>query len=194
MIISATECTIYSNITASAATILTNNLIPIVQTRLTMMLNNYFATAIEIESTATFDTSARTITLDSANWVDYGFLAGDDVMIYRSLRNDNVVTIASLSNTVAVLTSSCSVVGESFLNNSSRMITFNRINWPLDVKAVAAKMCAYDYDVRDSVSSNIKSRSLGPLSETFTDGESDEYGYPKKLTGILEQYRLMRMY
>jgi hypothetical protein len=49
----------------------------------------------------------------------------------------------------------------------------------------AAKMCAFDYDIRDKVATNLKSRSLGPLSETYTDGEKDDYGYPKKITNVL---------
>jgi len=197
MIITATQVTIYApKISASAATITVSGLIPIVQERIVLICNNYFlADGIELTSTAIFNATARSIVLPSGvNWEDYGFKANDDVFIYNSYRNDSVVTIESLTAETVILTSACSVVDELFNNSLGKNIYFSVVRWPVSVQQVAAKMIYYDYDLRDKVSANIKSRSLGPLSESFTDGEKDEYGYPLKITNQLDSFKIGRVF
>jgi hypothetical protein len=159
------------------------------------MLNNYFVQDdVALQTTATFTASTGSILLSAEKWEDYGFQAGDDILIYGSVRNNGVQTIASISNTELFITSSGSVINETFTNSSGKFITFALVQWPLPVQIVAAKMVAYDYDVRDSISANVKSHSLGPFSETFTDGKEDEFGYPKKLTEELTDYRIARLF
>ena len=197
MIITATQVTIYApKISASAATITVSGLIPIVQERIVLICNNYFlADGIELTSTAIFNATARSIVLPSGvNWEDYGFKANDDVFIYNSYRNDSVVTIESLTAETVILTSACSVVDELFNNSLGKNIYFSVVRWPVSVQQVAAKMVYYDLDLRDKVSANIKSRSLGPLSETFTDGEKDEFGYPMKITNQLDSFKIGRIF
>ncbi len=197
MIITATQVTIYApKISASAATITVSGLIPIVQERICLLCNNYFLVdGIELISTATFNATARSIVLSTGNyWVNYGFQANDDMFIYNSYRNDGVVTIQSVSNETIILTSACSVVDELFNNSLGKNIYFSVVRWPVSVQQVAAKMVYYDLDLRDKVSANIKSRSLGPLSETFTDGEKDEFGYPMKITNQLDSFKIGRIF
>lgn len=183
-------------ISASAGTITASGLIPIVQERITLLCNNYFELKdLYLESMATFNATARSIILPSGSyWANYGFQANDDMLIYNSYRNDSIVTIESLSNETVILASVCSVVDESFNNNAGNCIYFSVTKWPVSVQKTAALMIYYDYDIRDKVSANIKSRSLGPLSETFTDGEKDEYGYPMKITEQLNPFRIGRVF
>jgi len=190
MILTATEVTEYSNISCTAGTITSKKLIDTVQARLTMMLNNYFLTDLEVTDTMTFNATARTIVSDSTEFDDYNFLAGDDIYVYGSYRNDGYYTIGSVTTTTLTLASGASVVDEL----SSATIMVSVVRWPQDVKQAAALMCAYDYDTRTDVSANVKSRSLGPWSESYTDGEKDEYGYPKKLTAPIDYYRIARAY
>lgn len=195
MIITGTECTLYSNITASATTILASGYIRKVQERITLMTNNYFVSdEINLCTSVRFNATSRSIISDGNKWEDYGFKVGDDIFIYGSRRNDSYVTIESISDETIILTSACSVVDEYYNNSSGNAITFFLTQWPFAIKMIAAKMVAYDYDVRDKISANVKSHSLGPFSETFTDGKEDEFGYPKKLTEDLTDYRIARCF
>ena len=188
-ILTATECTVYSNITASAATITSSGLIPIVQERICMMTNNYFLTDLSLQDAVTFNATARTIVADTGDYDSVNFLAADDIMIYNSYRNDGVFTLDTVSGVTLTLISGQSVIDE--LSGSSVLITV--VKWPKPIQHVAAQMIAYDYDVRGKKSADIKSHSLGPFSETFTSGEEDEYGYPRKITDALIPYRMARL-
>jgi len=197
-LISATQVTIYApKISATAATITASGLIPIVQERICYICNNYFELKdLYVGSTATFNATARSIVLSTGNdWEDYGFQAGDDILIYNSYRNDKIATIESLTAETVILTSACSVVDEAFNNNIGKFIYFSVIRWPVSVQQTAAKMIYFDYDIRDKTAPNIRSRSLGPLSETFTDGEKDEiYGYPMKIINQLDAFKIGRVF
>lgn len=197
-ILSIAELKSWTNITATDAVIESKKLVETVETRLPIILNNYFTSDdIQLESTARFNATARSITIDtSENWVDYGFLAGDYIYIYNSYRNDKYVEISSLTSNVMVLTSAYSVIDEYFNSNDGKMILFSMVSWPQDVKMVAAEMCYYDYEMRSTIgvgkmSPGIKSRSLGPLSETYS-GETGQFGYPIELLSKLDAYRLAR--
>lgn len=190
-IITATAVTTYApKISASAATITSSGLIPIVQERICMMTNNYFVTDLYLQDCYTFNATGRTIISVGGNSFDEkNFLAGDDIYVYRSYRNDGVYTLESVSGSTLTLISGSSVIDEL----SGRSILISVVKWPLPVVQVAAKMIYFDYDIRDKVSANIKSHSLGPFSESYTDGERDEWGYPMKITNLLSDYRIARM-
>lgn len=183
------------NITASAYTIIANGYIPVVQERIQFITNNYFnSDDLCVQANVVFNTTARSITLDSEHWADYGFQAGDDILIYRSYRNDGVYTIDSLSDETLVVTSAYSVVDERFVNSSDGpVVYFSVIQWPVSIKQIAAQMIYYDHDMRDKVSYNLRSRSLGPLSESFSGPTDDEYGYPIKIISKLDPFRLVRL-
>lgn len=193
-IITATQCTVYaSRLSASAATITSSGLIPVVQERILYMTNNYFnLDDLSVQASVTFNATANSVTMDSEDWEDYGFQANDDILIYRSWRNDGIYTIESLSNTVMVLASTETVVDERFNRNTGPVVYFSVIKWPVSVQYVAAQMVYYDYDIRNKVAPGIRSRSLGPLSEQFTSGDEDEFGYPRSITQILEKFKIAR--
>lgn len=187
-ILTATEVTEYSNISASAATIAGGKWISVVQKRLGIMLNNYFLSELWFQTTATFNATARSITLDGVTFDEFNFIAGDDIFLYNSYRNDGYKTILSVSGTSVILVTSDSVVNEL----SGRTIMFNVVNWPEDVKEVAAQMIAFDYDVRPNITPGLKSFTLGPHSETYSNEEA-EFGYPVSLINKLSPYKLARL-
>lgn len=191
MILSATEVTVYSTISATVGTIIEKKLIEVVQARLTLMLNNYFLTDLDLTDTMTFDPSALTIVAGGNSFVDKNFVAGDDIFVFNSYRNDGYQTLATVVTSTLTLVSGSTIYNEL----SSRSILISVVKWPIDVKVAAAKMCAYDYDERDKVSANIKKRSLGPLLEEYTEKDKDEFGYPKGITNaLLDNYLIGRVY
>jgi hypothetical protein len=194
MVVSATQVTLWTSITASVNTILSKNYIDIVQERISLITNNYFTSDdLSLEATVLFNSTARSITLDgNAYWENYGFQAGDDFLVYRSWRNDGVYTINSLSNDVLIVISSQSVINERFNNNNGPTIYFSVIKWPKDIQSIACEMIYFDSEIRPEVSANVKSNSFGPFSETYTV-DSDNYGYPKNIIDKLDKYCIARL-
>lgn len=187
-LLTATEVTVYSSISASAATISTSGLIPTVQERIATICNNTFGTDLDLQTNVTFNATARTITTESATWASYGFAAGDDIYVYRSYKNDGFYTVASITTTVLTLASGSSVVDEL----SGRSILFTVVKWPADLKPTAARMVEYDYEQRGKRTPGVRSRSLGPLSESY--GETvGAYGYPEDLIEPLYDHRIVRV-
>jgi hypothetical protein len=194
-LLSATDCTIYfPAISATVGTITSRKLIETVETRLPLILNNYFVNEkVSIECGAVYNATARTITLDGNNWEEFGFKNGDKIFIYGSLRNDKYAEVSTFSGEIATLASAYSVVAEHYSNSSTTPALFSLVEWPEDVKQVAAEMVYFDADIRGKVAANIKSRSLGPLSESYTTGNEDMFGYPREITAKLDHYRIARL-
>ena len=188
MILTATEVTILSNISASVYTLINSTFIDEVQDNITMITNNYFTTNLHLQSGMTFNPSANTIIAQSS-FETQNIASGDDIYIYNSYRNDGYKTIASVSGETITLTSACSVVDEL----SNRSILISVVKWPNIIKRIAAQMIAYDYDIRNRSDPNVKSFTLGPFSETYTVGDEDDFGYPRKLTQRLEKYTMIRV-
>ena len=184
-LITATEVTVYSNISASAATITASGLIPIVQERIIQICNNDFATDLMVQASCTFNATAATIVLDANDWADFGFADGDEIVIVNSYRNDGYYTVSAFSDETATLS-----VGSVVDELSGRSIIFSVVKWPLAVKQAAAQMVAYDYDTRPQRTPGVKSFSLGPFSESYSDSNSTDkglgiFGYPQEILGML---------
>jgi hypothetical protein len=193
VLISATEVSIFSSISCSAQTILDKKLIETIEFRLPTILNNYFTSdGVQIQVTAKFNPIANTIAIDQNSWDIFGFKNGDPIYVYSSYRNDGYKSINTFSSNIAYVNTAYSVIDESFPTNLGRVITFALVYVPLDVKMVIAEMIAYDYDVRPRRTAGIKSRSLGPLSETYTI-DNDNFGYPLEILNKLERYKLCRL-
>lgn len=192
-ILTPTEVTILSNISATAGTIITGDYIKEVTQAINMATNNYFTNDIYFQGFMTFDGAAGTITVDSGIDLvnDYGFVDGDEFYICGSYRNDKYIVASSVSSNVITLATGYSVVSEL----SGRSIMISLVDWPLPIKRIAAQMIAYDYDKRNSQSSGIKSHSLGPFSETFVNADSkgDGNGYPSSIMDLLIPYRIARI-
>jgi hypothetical protein len=187
-LLTATEVTVLSNISVSAGTILGSTLIADVTANINMITNNYFTLDLSYQGNILFDGSAGTLLADSS-FEDENFLAGDDIYVYNSYRNDGYFTIASVSSSTLTLISGSTVVNEL----SGRSILVSVVRWPKELKRIAAQMIAFDYDYRGQKGANVKSFSLGPFSESYTVGNEDEFGYPSKLTNPLSNYLIGRL-
>ncbi len=192
MIVTATEVTLWTNISASASTITDSGLISIVQDKITMITNNYFLTNLDIQDTYTFNATDRTIISEGNNFEDYNFLADDDIFVYGSYRNDGYYTISSVSTSTLTLITGSSVVDE--LSGASILISV--VKYPNAMKYVAAQMIKYDYDDRPAKSAGVKSRALGPWSESYgTNGQAGEMpdGYPAEIIEALSKFTITRL-
>jgi len=180
-VVTATEVTVYSNISASAGTIAASGLIPLVQQRIVEICNNDFGTDLMVVASATF--GADTIVLDSNDWADFGFANGDEIVVKNSYRNDGYYEITSFSDGTATLASGYACVDEL----SSRTVVFAVVKWPLTLKRAASLMVAYDYDVRPNRTPGVSSFSLGPYSESYSasDKTMGMYGYPADVLAAL---------
>jgi hypothetical protein len=191
-IVTATEVCAYTDISASAGTIVSLGLVDIVQERINYITNNFFLADMYMGGTVTFSATAGTITAGS-DWDVEGFVAGDEIYIYNSFRNDGYKIVGSVTTTVLTLASGSSVVNEP----SGRSIMVNVVKFPNALKYIAAQMVKYDYDDRPKKAFGVTSRSLGPYSESF-GGQSgtaapSPYGYPQELVDALSSWTIARL-
>lgn len=190
-IVTATEVTIYTDISCSAGSTTLSLLIPIVQQRINDITNNFFVTDQYINSTFTFASAGGTITA-TVNWDEYGFVAGDEIYIYNSYRNDGYKTIGSVSSTVLTVASADTVTAEL----SGRSILISVVSWPNALKYIAAQMVKYDYDDRKNAVPGVASETLGPYSVSYSgraSGQLSSYGYPADLISSLASYTIARL-
>ncbi len=185
-IVTATEVTIFSNISASAATITTSGLIPIVQERVNYITNNYFTTDLFLQDTMTFNATARTI-IAANSFVDQNFLAADEIWVYYSYRNDGYYTVLSVSDKTLTLATGASVIDEL----SGRSILVSVVSWAPELKYIASQMVYYDYDYRAARVDGAKSKRLGPWSETYEDQSG--FGYPSNVVASLTDYTVTNL-
>ena len=187
-IITATEVTVYTDISASAATITASGLIPVVQDRINWICNNYFLTGLYLQQSVTFEATAATITGDSS-YVSEGFADGDEIYVYHSYRNDGYYTVDSVSAGVITIASTESVIAE--LSGASVLISV--VAWPRDLLYTAAQMVAYDYDKRAARSAGATSVRLGPWAESYAEPGSGVFGYPADILAPLYDHRIVRI-
>jgi len=185
-ILTATELTIYSSISATVGTIVTKKLVEEIQDIVVMKTNNYFCLDLDLQDTMTFYASNNTIVANNS-FADQNFVAGDDVFIYGSYRNDGYHIVSAVDTTTLTITSASSMVDEL----SGRSILISVVKWPLGIKKIAARMAAYDYDDRPNTK-GIKSRTLGPFTESYSGESFDSDGYPISIVSGLDDYSIIR--
>ena len=191
-IVTATQITSYTDISASAGTITASGLIPIVQERINYLTNNYFVSdRIYYQGNINFNATDYTMTA-SSNLEEIGFLSGDELYLYGSYRNDGYCNAESISAETITIASSKSVIVEQ---PSGASILISLVKWPEAIKYVAAQMVKYDYDDRAAAAVDVVSETLGPHSITYNRGESvkGSWGYPKALLDSLAPYTIARL-
>lgn len=185
-IISGDECVKYSSISASAATVEASGKIAIVQDRINMITNNYFLTDLYVQGAVTFNATDRTIIMSGVDFSAYGLYSGCEVYVYGSYLNDQYVTTSSVSGS----TITCAT-GTTFIDErSGASVMLSVVKWPTAIKQTAALMVEYDYDKRGKRDADVKSRSLGPWSESYAD---TPFGYPASLIDQLSNYTVARI-
>ena len=191
-IVTATQITSYTDISASAGTITASGLIPIVQERINWITNNFFTSnKVYYQGNIDFTAAADTLTAGT-NLEELGFLTGDEFYLYNSYRNDGYYTAETVSEYTITIASSESVIAEQ---PSSASIMINLVDWPDAIKYIAAQMVKYDYDDRGERSIGVVSESLGPYSTSYgTAGFNKQpYGYPQELIDSLTAYKIARL-
>ncbi len=187
-IVTATEVTIYSDISCSAGTTTLGLLIPIVQERINLITNNYFLTYMYMRGSVTFSATASTIVAGSS-FADEGFVAGDEVYIYNSYRNDGYKTVGSVTTVTLTVSSSDTIINEP----SGRNVLISVVSWPNALKYIAAQMIKYDYDDRPGIVAGVNAMSLGPYSVNYGASGAQPFGYPANLIDALSAYTIARL-
>ena len=186
-IVTAAQVVTYTDISASAGTITTSGLIPIVQDRINDYCFNWFVSEdIYLSDSMTFAATAGTI-VATASFTTAGLVAADEIYLYGSYRNDAYYTIASVTTSTITIASTESVVTE--LSGASILVSL--VVWPDSLKYAAAQMVKYDTDDRPQRAAGLTSQSLGPRSESY--GTAGAFGYPEDILGMLNQYRVARL-
>jgi hypothetical protein len=186
VLLTPTEISAYCSISGT----ITQTQIDAVVRDINLICNNFFVSDLCISTNATFaGGSGGTITIGSS-WLDFGFENSDEIYISNSFRNDGYKVVGTISTSVMTLSTSSTAIAEL----SGRSIYFSVVQWPEGLKSIAAQMVAYVVDDRDAVAANVISHSLGPFSESFggnnSTGDANPYGYPAKLTNLLNEYRI----
>lgn len=187
----ATDITVFTDISASAGTITASGLIPIVQDRIRTICNNPFITDMYVQDGMTFSSTNGTIVASSVNFETEGFIAGDEIYIYNSYRNDGYKVLSSASSLTLTVASGYSVVAEP----SARSILISVVKWPDALKFIAAQMVKYDYDDRPQKTIGANSVTLGPYSVSYAASSitSNPYGYPQEMVDALAAYTLVKV-
>lgn len=193
MFITATEVTVLSNISVTAATIVSGGYIEMAEERLNYITNNYFQSRINVQSGLTFNATARTIIAEGVVWSDQGFAANDIVYLYNSYRNDGYKKVLTVSGSTMTCVTGTTLISEL----SGQSILVSMVQFPNSLKYTLAQMIKYDVDDRQKTSLNLKSRTLGPWSETYqssSDTNSRNYGYPEDIMGQLAPWTIIGAY
>jgi hypothetical protein len=188
-ICTATNVTVFTDISASAGTIIDTGLIGIVQDRVNTICNNYFLTDMYVDTGVVFNATSGTITIGT-DWSTFGFQAGDEIYIYNSYRNDGYKIIGSVTSTVLTLASGSTVVNEL----DGREIRIAVVKWPTSINYIASQMVKYDYDDRPGRTIGVSNETLGPYSVGYGTATFNPtpFGYPQELVDALSQFTFVR--
>jgi hypothetical protein len=118
-------------------------------------------------------------------------MAGDEIYVYGSFRNDGYFTVGSVTTTTLTVSSADTIINEP----SGRSILVTVVKWPDALRYIAAQFVKYDYDDRGSRSIGVASETLGPYSVSYSSQShvATPYGYPQEIIDGLSAYTRMRV-
>jgi len=139
----------------------------------------------------TFSSTNGTIIASGGDFESSGFIAGDEIYIYNSFRNDGYRVLTSASALMLTVASGYSVIAEP----SGRSIMISVVKWPDELKYISAQMVKYDYDDRPEKTIGANSVTLGPYSVSYSANSisNNPYGYPQEMIDALSAYTLMKV-
>ncbi len=191
--------TFISKLNSDSYTSAINLYIPIVENKIASFCNNHFilkpvksylgdpyttyAYGYASNAGFIFDAAARTITKDSAKFVDSGFAAGDDIFIEGSYRNNGHYALQTVAQTVLTVNSLYAIKNESVTTIQNIYLVY----WPIELKPVASEMIAH-LILHSGDDKSMKSESIGDYSYTRDiQGE-----FPPEIIKALNQYKVPR--
>lgn len=127
-----------------------------------------------------------TITSNSIDFVKSGFREGNTILINKSLLNDGLYTITTV-------TSNSITVDETLIDEVCDCTMIGKVSYPYDLVDGIVKLIKYDLTMGDKL--GIKSETISRHSVTYYDMTSTETleGYPASLLGFIYKYRKMRV-
>lgn len=168
-----------------------NALIPQVQADLIEYLNNNFGDVQTRYSSPAlkFVSSGPYITDSDANLSSEGFSTGMDIYVDGTERNRGAYSISSFQSSRIKLSTNDSVLAEESTKVYGGVIPrITRIKWPIGIKNIVAQIIWFNID--QAKSANVKSKSIGPTSITYTGLGSG--AYPDHIYRALAKYRNVR--
>jgi hypothetical protein len=194
-LLTVAECQSLLRLTTSQYSTQIATLIPCIERDICLHCNNWFAdTVIYREAvggiafargdTSTGTTSPDTITDDQDYFTTIGFRDGTDIVVFGG-SNEGIYTISSVTTDTLTLTSTGEVEDQDqdLSHHSVGPIRIARINWPRNLKPIAAQMV---WSLLDKPrQGDVKSESIDDYSVTF----AGEHMYPSRLVQGLSPYR-----
>lgn len=153
-------------------------LIPGVRDRVAQIVQNDFSSKLGVVgASVVFSAGARTL-VANIDLADAGFVAGDDIIISGSYRNDGFRAVQSVSTVTLTLATSETVVEEI----AGASIDIAVVQYPRGIKPTVAAMIRYDYQERpDRMGEKVE--SIGDYSATL---DAAHFGYPLSIiNGLL---------
>lgn len=129
---------------------------------------------VKVYGTITVSESAKTIELPTS----HDFIAGDDIRIYGSIRNDGAYRIDSVNSNTLTIDSVYS------LKDDESVALVLKVNYPIDLKTIVANIVSYN--INDKIDKTMKTEKIDDYSYTMSDNIN---GYPSSLTNGLNNYR-----
>jgi len=164
-----------------------DNLIPKVQADIVEYLNNIFPdkNTTYLSGSLEFYSSGAITDSDNARFEIEGFTTGMDIAVEGTYRNRGIYNINTLTTDKITLSTNDTILDECSSDEyGSGAIRLTRVVWPQGLKNLIAQIIWYN--IKDVRAKDIKSKSIGPSSVTYTDLGSG--GYPDNIYKGLARY------
>lgn len=158
-------------------------LIPIVEQDIcTLCKNDFIDCEFDFISSNKISFNSTENSLNLTGIESKGFIAGDTIRVYKSLRNDQIFTIESIETNKLILDS----IDEVTQEYSGENIYVAKVKYPPGLKMIFAQMINFLVNENQEETSNVKSEKMDDYSITYEDKSS---GYSSSILSKLYNYR-----
>ena len=172
------------------------NWLPYMPGRVCAICNNYFLTNQAFVSGGDFTfTAASSIRTAEDSFVSDGnFVAGDDIFIRGTLRNDHFFELSAVTTVLCTINVNAeyaeqTVVSENVETEDLRDVRISLVMFPRELKPVVANMIRYDIFDRSS-KKGVQSEKVGNYSVSYMKAAGLGYDYPDDIIGGLDQFTI----
>lgn len=170
------------------------NWLPYMPGRVCAICNNYFTTNQAFVSGGDYTFSATTSirTAEDSFTMDGNFVAGDDIYIKGTLRNDGFYILSEVSSVLAKISVDAeyaeqAVVAENVDTEDLRDVYIYFVKFPRELKPVVANMIRYDIFER-AYKKGIQAEKVGNYSVSYFRAAGLGYNYPDDIIGGLDMF------